>query len=192
MKRTASQIYAANRAAGFSVANAIVLTAIALAESGGDDTALGDVGLENNTWGASYGLYQVRTLKAQTGTGQTRDISWLAASDANQAAAAFQISRGGQDFSPWTTYTSGRYQQFLGQAQAAAQASPSAAAATLAAAPGMGSSSTASGVRDIAVQAVFVILGVGLVGYGVYRAVAPTVKPLARKAVKAAATAAVL
>ena len=187
-KRTPSQIWADLRAAGFNPAQATIMTAVALAESAGNDTSLGDVGIENNTWGPSYGLYQVRTLKADTGRGTDRDVNWLAASDTNQARAAWDISRHGADFSPWTTYTRGTYLQFMGQAQqAAGVATPTGADSGTS-----GTGSGLGGVRDIAVQAVFVILGLGLLGFGIVRAAAPTVKPVVKKAAKAAEVAAVL
>lgn len=112
-KRTRAQVYQAALAAGFDPASATVLTAIAGAESGFDDTALGDQGLQTTTWGPSYGLFQIRTLKSATGGGGDRDISRLASSDVEQAKAAYRISQGGKDFTPWTTFTSGTYQQFL-------------------------------------------------------------------------------
>ncbi|WP_279581687.1 hypothetical protein [Fodinicola feengrottensis] len=108
------------RQAGFTDQGAVIMTAIAGAESGYDDADLGDVGLENETWGPSYGLFQVRTQKSATGTGGDRDQTWLAASDLNQAKAAYAISSGGTNFGPWTTYTSGKYQSFLSGAKAAA------------------------------------------------------------------------
>lgn len=199
--RTASEIYTSLTAEGFSPTQATTLTAIALAESAGNDTVLGDVNLETSTWGPSYGLYQVRTLKADTGRGTDRDITYLSASDANQAKAAFDISHGGIDFTPWTTYTSGAYQQYLGQAQAAAAGksitttgnnsgpfptfgpswlpwnwpSDAANAAT---------NSIASDIRTIVVEGLFVILGVGLVGLGLARSVAPQLKRTAHAAAK--------
>lgn len=184
-KQTASQIYADARAAGFNAAQATIMTAVALAESAGNDTATGDVALENNTWGPSYGLFQVRTLKSATGTGGDRDVNWLAASDANQAHAAWDISHHGQDFSPWTTYTRGTYLQFMGQAQAAAGAPTAVLTA---------SSSTGSvgGVRDLAVQAVFVVLGLALLGGGLVVALRPQLAAAGRAALKAGKVAAVL
>lgn len=115
-----SQVYQDLLAAGFDSASAVIMTAIAGAESNYNTTDLGDVSLEDNTWGPSYGLYQVRTLKDETGHGSDRDISWLSASPTNQAKAAYDISKGGQDFTPWTTYVTGAYQTFLpGAAKAA-------------------------------------------------------------------------
>jgi len=173
------QIYDELRAVGYSDAAAVVQTAIALAESGGDDTNLGDVGLETAQWGPSFGLYQIRTLKGETGSGSDRDVSWLAASDLNQAHGAYDISKHGTDFTPWSTYTSGAYSKFLPDARAAAAG---AGAGVLAAAPGQvgpdwapwnwGSSLDAATARarDIALLGLFVVLGLALVGLGVSRA----------------------
>src|SRR5262245_26484467 len=98
------------------------MLAVGTAESGLDDTTIGDVALETNTWGPSFGMFQIRTLKADTGLGTDRDINALAASDAAQARAAYDISRHGTDFSAWTDYVNGAYQQYLGQAAAAGAA----------------------------------------------------------------------
>lgn len=214
-KLTAAQIYGQLRAAGYTMPAAIVQTAIDLAESGGDDRSLGDVGLEDSTWGPSYGYGQVRTLKGQTGTGQNRDINWLAASDANQAKAQYQISHGGQDFTPWTTFTSGKYQQFMGQAQAAAAAYGDGTLQPVASGPfptlpgpwwlpwnlpstagNAAVGNTLSGVRHVTVEGLFVVLGLGLLGVGVAVALRPTIKRTAgeveHKAGQAAKVAAVL
>jgi hypothetical protein len=172
------QIFDQLRAVGYTDAAAIVQTAIALAESGGDDTNLGDVNLETATWGPSYGTYQIRTLKAETGSGSDRDVSWLAASDLNQAHGAYDISKHGTDFTPWSTYTSGAYSKFLPDARAAAAAG----GGVLASAPGQvgpdwapwnwGSTldATTARARDIALLGLFVVLGLALLGLGVSRA----------------------
>jgi hypothetical protein len=190
-RRTAAQIYADLTAAGFASAQAVVMTAIALAESSGDDTALGDVGLQDNTWGPSVGLYQVRSLKADTGRGTTRDINWLSGSAPHQAQAAWEISRHGLDFTPWTVYTRGTYQRFLGQAQAAAAGAATGSLMPVADTGGpfptlgpswlpwnwpsdVGNSASnrvLGGVRTIVVEGLAVVLGVGLVGLGLARAI---------------------
>src|SRR5205085_11165321 len=100
--------------AGFSAANAAVATAIALAESGGRTEAQGDLGLQNGTWGPSVGLWQIRSLKAETGKGTPRDASKLTDPQFN-AQAAYVISNGGANFKPWTTYTNGAYKKKLDQ-----------------------------------------------------------------------------
>jgi hypothetical protein len=198
-KRTAGEIYADLRAAGFSAPRAVVMTAIALAESGGDDTAIGDVGLENATWGPSFGLFQIRTLKGDTGRGTDRDITALR-SDQAQARAAYDISSGGTVLSPWTTYNNGAYQQFLGQAQAAANGAMVATTDATGPAPTIGPSwlpwnlpsdainaataGTLGGIRTIVLEGLVVVFGVGLVGFGLARTFAPQIKTAARVAAK--------
>jgi len=110
-----SQVYGLARAAGFDPAAASLMTAISGAESGFNPDALGDIGLENATWGPSVGLWQIRSLKAQAGTGQPRDATRLTQPDFN-ARAAYSIYRG-QGLSAWSTYTSGAYRRYLGAAQ---------------------------------------------------------------------------
>jgi hypothetical protein len=212
-KRTPAEVYQELIAQGFTPAQAVTLDAIAGAESGWDDTNVGDTSLETNLWGSSYGLYQVRTQKPLTGTGQDRDISFLAASDANQAKAAWDISRHGADFTPWTTFTDGKYQLFLPQATAASNgaAGSSSTSTTPGATPAAATVSTVSwgpswlpwnwassaasatldGVRSIALEGVFVVLGLGLLGLGVARAARPAVKRKEQQAAKAAEVAAV-
>jgi len=176
-KRTASDIYATLVAAGFSKSAAITMTAIALAESAGDPTARGDLGLQTSTWGPSYGLFQVRTLKAETGKGTDRDINALATSDLRQAQAAYAISGKGINFGPWSTYTNGSYRQYLDQAKAAAKGGGT----VLDGGDGSGvgtpggvagwMTGVTSKMRDLTIEGVFVILGVGLVGVGIARSV---------------------
>lgn len=108
-KYNANQIYALARKAGFSTGEAVTATAVALAESGGDDAATGDLSLQTAKWGPSVGLWQVRTLKAETGKGTTRDINWLRASPENQAKAAYEIRSGKNGWGNWSVFTSGAY-----------------------------------------------------------------------------------
>lgn len=75
--------------------------AIATAESGRDPIRLGDVGLQNATWGPSVGLWQIRSLKAERGKGTTRDQDRLT-DPAHNARAMVEISRSGASWSPWT------------------------------------------------------------------------------------------
>lgn len=119
MKRTPGEIFAAAQAVGLNSAAATIAVAVALAESGGDDTELGDVSLQTSTWGPSVGVWQIRTLKSATGTGGDRDAQALAGNLQRQALAMKNISGGGSNWTPWTTFTRGTYQQFLGQASSA-------------------------------------------------------------------------
>jgi hypothetical protein len=181
MQLTPDQLYALNLQAGFSPAQAVIMTAIDEAESGGDDRNLGDLNLQTSEWGPSYGFPQIRTLKQETGTGTDRDIRYLSASDLNQARAAYNISSHGRDFSPWTTFTDGKYQKFMTQASAAGGAAlpvdsgsgpfptwgPSWLPWNIPGAIANAKYAQAvSGANVIAMEALFAALGVGLVILG--------------------------
>jgi hypothetical protein len=107
-----AQIYALARNAGLPAVAATLATAVALAESGGRTDAMGDVGLQDATWGPSVGLWQIRSLKAQYGTGQPRDASRLTDPQFNASSMA-SISGGGKNFGPWSTYKNGAYKKYL-------------------------------------------------------------------------------
>ena len=94
---TASQIYTLLLQGGFDPQQARMMTAIAQAESARNPGAVGDVALQNGTWGPSVGLFQIRTLKAETGTGSDRDIQRLMNNPAEQVKAALNISGGGSN-----------------------------------------------------------------------------------------------
>jgi hypothetical protein len=98
---------------GFSPQAARIMYGIAGAESGYNLNIQGDLGLQNGTWGPSYGTFQIRTLRSQTGTGKDRDINALRNNLARQIRAAYNISNGGRNFRPWTTYVHGTYKKFL-------------------------------------------------------------------------------
>lgn len=118
MLLTDDQIAADLRAAGYTGSSLVTQVAIDLAESGGDPAARGDVGLQDGTWGPSIGLAQIRSLKAQRGTGGIRDE--LANYDPLvNSVHAYAISGGGQNFKPWSTFNSGAYRAFVDRAQRA-------------------------------------------------------------------------
>src|SRR5688500_4944968 len=199
-RRAPQDVYADLVAAGFTPAEAVTMTAIAGGESGYDPAALGDVGLQTPTWGPSFGLYQIRTLKADTGKGTVRDIQWLRKSTANQARAAYVISQGGADFNPWTVYRSGAFRRFLDGARSAAAAGVDVIATATEDGPfpvigpdwapwnwpsNAGNAAAARIVgssRNILVEGLAVALGPAVLGFGVARAVAPPI----RRAVSAA------
>lgn len=105
------------RAAGLSEEQAVIATAIAAAESSRIPNKRGDTTIQTNLWGPSYGLWQIRTIKSQTGKGTDRDIKHLQKSLGNQAAAMYKISMGGTDWTPWSVYTSGEYKDYLAAAR---------------------------------------------------------------------------
>ena len=111
---TAEQIYAFARQAGFSPDQATTMTAIAMAESGGDSRSHATVGED------SRGLWQINAASHPDLAGQF-DLY----DPAQNARAAFLASHDGADVSPWTTTHGGlgaRYLRFKDQAQAAAAA----------------------------------------------------------------------
>lgn len=189
-RRTPADIYAAARAAGLSSAQAVLATAIGLGESSGDDTAVGDTNLQNNTWGPSVGIWQIRTLKAQTGTGSDRDISALQGNIARQAQAMWNISNHGQTWTPWTVYNTGAYRKFMTQSEAGATGGGTTPiAASNASLPGVGGigdtlNKAVKPARDLSVKLMAGALGLALVGVGVYKLAAPSLKKTAGAAAK--------
>lgn len=107
--------------AGFTGDALRTAVAVALAESGGRPCAIGDEHLMDKTWGPSVGLWQVRTLKKESGLGTVRDINVLKDNPSAQAGAAYAISSGGRNWQPWTTYKTGAYRSFGDRAEQSAR-----------------------------------------------------------------------
>jgi len=126
---TVQQTHALARRVGLSHDQAVTATAIAMAESGLDPAAVGDVSLQDAKWGPSIGLWQIRSLKAQNGTGGVRDASRLR-DPAFNARSMAAISSGGAHWSPWSTYNNGAYRAHLPTVHAAVGASSSPEAPT--------------------------------------------------------------
>lgn len=107
-----AQIYALARAAGFGPNEAATMTAIALAESGGDASSV--VTIDGV---ARVGLWQIVVEDASTGA-----VDAALAADAN-AALAFEVSGRGVDLSAWSSAQPGAetsYLSFRERAMAAA------------------------------------------------------------------------
>jgi hypothetical protein len=102
---TTSAVYALARNAGLDPARAVIATAIAQAESGLRTDVPGDQGLEDAKWGPSVGLWQIRSVKAESGKGTTRDATRLTDPVFNAKSMA-AISGMGTNFGAWTTYES--------------------------------------------------------------------------------------
>lgn len=84
--------------AGF--ADPKLAAAIALAESGGVPSAIVRSSKEH-----SVGLWQINTLIHRYSVDDLKD-------PAKNAAAAFEISKGGTDWRPWAAYSNGAYRKF--------------------------------------------------------------------------------
>lgn len=108
------------KAAGWPGGELITAAAIALAESGGNPNARGDISLQTSTWGPSIGLWQIRSLKAEYGKGTTRDekANYDPQTNANHAYAIWKQSGWGA----WSTHSGPlpRYLAFVPQVTAAA------------------------------------------------------------------------
>jgi cell wall-associated NlpC family hydrolase len=111
---SAEQIYGFARRAGFSPDESATMTAIALAESGGNSKAHNPRGED------SRGLWQINARAHPSFLTKFNLFDPL-----DNARAAFEISHKGEDISPWTTTHGGlssRYVRFKEEAQAAAVA----------------------------------------------------------------------
>lgn len=117
---SATEVARIAKQAGFSGDALIKMVAIAKGESRFDPDVHGDVNLANSKWGNSIGLWQVRSLKAEEGKGTWRDASRLEDPYFN-ARAAYNISSGGKNLTPWTVYNKGIYKKYMGEATQAVQ-----------------------------------------------------------------------
>ena len=96
--------------AGFSGQGLVISIAVSLAESSGWTQAV----LVDSDCSRDRGLWQINSYWHS-------EVSDAQAFDPPEAAqAAFTISSSGNDWSPWTTYQNGAYQQYMAEAQQAA------------------------------------------------------------------------
>jgi hypothetical protein len=113
-----------------------IAAAIAMAESGGNPQATDD----DSNGSVDRGLWQINSVH---GAQSTYDVN------AN-AKAAIDISSGGRDWSPWTTYTSGAYLQYLQTGTVPSSYSTPASSATPITRPGgQAAGDTSSGVATL-------------------------------------------
>lgn len=107
------------RQAGFSKKGARIASAIAMCESAAskdnkpyaDFDLVGDQELADDTWGYSYGGFQIRSLRNQKGTGKIRDEDRLLDPEFNiRSARAIKLSQG---WNAWSVYKSGAYKAYL-------------------------------------------------------------------------------
>jgi len=74
--------------------------------------AVGDEALANETWGFSYGGFQIRSLRSQKGTKAIRDEEMLVRPRFN-CKSAIAIKQAWGSWEAWSTYTSGMYKAYL-------------------------------------------------------------------------------
>jgi len=117
---TQAQTEALARKVGFVPYNARIMAAICLCEAPPQNSTerlvdfdrIGDQDLANDVWGYSYGGAQIRSLRAERGTGKWRDQDRLLDPEFNLRAARY-IKIAADSFRPWSTYTSGMYKAYL-------------------------------------------------------------------------------
>jgi len=156
-RRTAAQLYRDLTAAGTPPAAARILTAISLAETGGDTEALAASTSSGGSLGPAYGAWLVRTDRTATGTGSVRDVTALASSTQRQAEAARALSADGTDYTPWQAWRDGTYQDYLGQVDLAVGAAPAALPTK---------TEVLGGARELSLQVIAIGAGVGLLAVG--------------------------
>jgi hypothetical protein len=108
-RMSAVGIAAMARAVGCTPAQAVIATAVGLAESGGRTDAVGDVSLMNGTWSYSAGVHQIRGLHREHGTYGVRDPQALLHDMVHNIRSMWVISDGCTNWQPWTMYTNGRW-----------------------------------------------------------------------------------
>lgn len=104
---------------GFNERNAAIGAAIALCEAPvfgvvpavADTEMVGDQDLANDKWGYSYGVFQIRSLRAEKGTGKTRDEDRLTEMVFNARSA--RTIKLGAGWKPWSTFQTGQYKAYL-------------------------------------------------------------------------------
>jgi hypothetical protein len=105
-----TQIAQYARNAGLHGNGLVISIAVALAESQGWSQAV----LINTDCSHDRGVWQISNRwHPEVSDGQAFD-------PAGCARAAYNISSGGSNWSPWTTYNNGAYWQYMGRAQSAA------------------------------------------------------------------------
>ena len=135
--------------AGFTGQALINIIAIVLAESGGDPNAHCQGCSPQAPLEDSRGLAQINVGPG----GNTQYSSWNLYDPLSNLSAAWSVSSGGTNFNPWTTFTGGKYLQYLPRAEAAAaQVSPLATSLGSTTSPvattAQGAASTVSGLAS--------------------------------------------
>ena len=108
-----NQIRKLAHGAGWRGRNVDIAVAVAWAESKGRTCAVGDVSLQTGKWGPSIGLFQIRSLNAERGTGSTRDQNVNSDPRVNLRHAYKVWQEAGGSWRPWSTWLHGTYRQFL-------------------------------------------------------------------------------
>lgn len=104
-------------AAGFSRSEGLTCLAVMREESLLSPDAEGDLTLQDETWGPSVGVMQIRSRKVELGKGTDRDATVLKDVARNLTVARRVHAEAG--FRPWGAWSSGRYRKHLPWAEEA-------------------------------------------------------------------------
>jgi len=104
---------AINNLPSFNPGNAVIATAVALAESGGNPNA---TNTKNKDGSIDSGLWQINSVHKRDHP--TWTVDWLHNPN-NNAKAMSIISKGGTYWKPWTVYNNGDYKKHIPAAQKA-------------------------------------------------------------------------
>ncbi|MBE3567046.1 MAG: hypothetical protein IMW90_15105 [Thermogemmatispora sp.] len=179
------QIYQLARQAGFSPSRAVIASAIALAESGGNSSAQHwnpPDPVRHIPASLDRGLWQINTYYHS-------EVSDQCAYDPSCAAnAAYRISNAGSDWHQWATWTSGAYlsQEPVVLSAIGSDSSSSSITTT-------SSTTTRAGISsggDLRGKVIGLTLGIGAVAAGLTIVILPAMIPAARGGAKVAVIAA--
>lgn len=109
MVRTPQEILALAETAGWVGTTAQIAAAIALAESKGDEFAVGDKTLAPSN-GPAIGLWQINIARHPDARAEGFDL-FIGTVNANHAYKIYRDA--GFSFHPWTTFTQNTYKEYL-------------------------------------------------------------------------------
>lgn len=98
---------------GFTGDRLTQMLGISLAEGGRQTNCIADENLTTSKWDYSVGIYSIRTLKADYGTGSCRDLARLKGNVREQTICAWEISGQGKSLQPWSTFTNGKWRSYV-------------------------------------------------------------------------------
>ncbi|MEV5796547.1 peptidoglycan-binding protein [Streptomyces collinus] len=100
--------------AGFTGDDIKIAAAVAMAESKGDPSVIGDQGLVNHKWGPSIGLFQIRSLK-HPGQFPPPDMLRIEGKlkDPLYNARTAKAIKEAHNWNQWSTFVSGAYKKYM-------------------------------------------------------------------------------
>lgn len=179
-----SQLKGYAQAAGFSGVAADIVTAIAMAESGGNTCSWNPA----DPYGGSFGVVQINGSHFQSGT----TTQACALDPACAFKFAYGLSAQGTKWTDWGTYTNGSYLQYLNQARGSAAAAAGSGTANTVPTAATGTDPLSSFIAGLSglvpwlsnpARIAKMIVGIGLLIVAIVLLVAPEAEKVAAKVV---------